>query len=274
MTRRSSIARCSSPEQLVASAFPSRGPWLENKRSTGSHVAATPRDHERLKRAGIEPIVGDIADIDELPLPRDLTHVFHAAARIGKEADSDWRKTFEMNSEVTGRLIAAARGARGFVFCSSGSTYAYQGRRPLREDDPPGVHLGVYSLSKIAAESVARFSAIEHGVPLTIIRIFSTYGPLGGAPADRLERIREGKEIVLHPDSPNNYNPIYEDDYVELGIRAMRGRRHTAPHRQLGGQRNCERRGLLHLSRRADRQRSRSSATTIGRHGQSGPTSL
>jgi UDP-glucuronate 4-epimerase len=25
----------------------------------------------------------------------------------------------------------------------------------------------------------------------------------------------------VHTDAPNNYNPIYEDDYVELGIRAM-----------------------------------------------------
>jgi len=68
---------------------------------------------------------------------------------------------------------------------------------------------------------VARFASAEHGVPLTIIRIFSTYGPLGGAPADRLARILEGKEVVLHPDAPNNYNPVYEDDYVQLGIRAM-----------------------------------------------------
>ena len=44
-------------------------------------------------RAGIEPIVGDIADLDELALPPELTHVFHAAARIGKDADSDWRRT-------------------------------------------------------------------------------------------------------------------------------------------------------------------------------------
>ena len=33
--------------------------------------------------------------------------------------------------------------------------------------------------------------------------------------------ILERKPIRLHPDQPNNYNPIYEDDYVELGIRAM-----------------------------------------------------
>jgi UDP-glucuronate 4-epimerase len=182
---------------------------------------SNPADLDRLRRAGIEPIVCDIADIDGASLPDGLTHVFHAAARIGKEADSDWRKTFFVNSEATGKLIARCEGARGFVFCSSGSTYAYQGARPLREDDPPGVHLGVYSLSKIAGESVARFSATERQVPLTIIRIFSTYGPLGGAPADRLRRICEGREIVLHPDSPNNYNPIYEDDYVRLGIRAL-----------------------------------------------------
>ena len=107
------------------------------------------------------------------------------------------------------------------MYCSTGSAYAYQGRRPLREDDPPGVHLGVYSLSKIAAEAVVRFASVEHSVPVTIIRIFSTYGPLGGAPADRLRRIRAGREVVLHPDAPNRYNPIYEDDYVRLGIRAL-----------------------------------------------------
>jgi len=38
---------------------------------------------------------------------------------------------------------------------------------------------------------------------------------------DRLEAILQRKPIRLHPDKPNNYNPIYEDDYVALGIRAM-----------------------------------------------------
>jgi hypothetical protein len=44
---------------------------------------------------------------------------------------------------------------------------------------------------------------------------------MGGAPADRLARIVAGKDVVLHPDAPNNYHPIYEDDYVRLGIRAL-----------------------------------------------------
>ncbi len=182
---------------------------------------SSPGDEARLVDAGIAPIVADMAELDASALPAGITHVFHAAARLGREASADWARAFETNAQATGRLIAACPGARGFVLCSSGSTYQYQGRRPLREDDPPGVHLGVYSLSKIAAEAVARFASAEHGVPLTIIRIFSTYGPLGGAPADRLARILDGKEVVLHPDAPNNYNPVYEDDYVQLGIRAM-----------------------------------------------------
>jgi UDP-glucuronate 4-epimerase len=180
-----------------------------------------PGDGERLRGAGIVPVVGDLADCDLGSLPAGLTHVFHAGALTGVAARSDWRTTFDVNADATGRLIAACKGVEGFVVCSTGSAYEYQGRRPLREDDPPGVHLGVYSLSKIAGESVARFASAQFRVPTTIIRIFSTYGPLGGAPADRLDRIRAGKPVVLHPDAPNNYNPIYEDDYVTLGIRAL-----------------------------------------------------
>ena len=83
------------------------------------------------------------------------------------------------------------------------------------------MHLGTYSLSKIAGEEVVRFAARQCASPLTIIRIFSTYGPEGGAPVTRLRRILDGEDIVLHPDAPNNYNPIFEDDYVRLAIRAL-----------------------------------------------------
>jgi nucleoside-diphosphate-sugar epimerase len=178
-------------------------------------------DAGRLSAAGITPLVADLERFDPATLPDGLTHVFHAAALIGPGARADWQRCFEVNAQASGQLVAACEGLQGFVYCSTGSAYAYQGQRPIREDDPPGVHLGNYSLSKIAGEAVVRFAACEHGVPLTIIRIFSTYGPEGGAPVDRLRRIVDGKDIVLHPDSPNNYNPIYEDDYVRLGIRAL-----------------------------------------------------
>jgi UDP-glucuronate 4-epimerase len=201
--------------------FPIARELARHHTAYGMARCSNPGDEERLRQAGIRPIVADVGSFDMARLPRGLTHVFHAAARTGRDAATDWQQTFETNAQATGRLVAACRGVGGFVFCSTGSAYEYQGHRPLREDDPPGVHLGVYSLSKIAAEQVVRFASIEHGVPVTVIRIFSTYGPLGGAPADRLARIVAGRDVVLHPDAPNNYNPIYEDDYVRLGIRAL-----------------------------------------------------
>ena len=154
--------------------------------------------------------------------PQGITHVFHAAARLGREVGDDWQQAFETNAQASGRLVAACAGA-AFVYCSTGSAYDYQGHRPLREDDPPGVHLGAYSLSKIAGEAVVRYAAGQTGSPLTIIRIFSTYGPEGGTPVNRLRRILRGEEVVLHPDAPNNYNPIFEDDYVRLGRPGPRG---------------------------------------------------
>ncbi|MFZ0250093.1 MAG: NAD(P)-dependent oxidoreductase [Acidimicrobiales bacterium] len=178
-------------------------------------------DRARLEGAGVVPIVADVATLDAGQLPDGITHVFHAAARLGREAqDRDWEQVFATNAHASGRLVAACAGA-AFVYCSTGSAYEYQGQRPLREDDPPGVHLGAYSLSKIAGEAVVRYAAEVAGSPLTIIRIFSTYGPEGGTPVNRLRRILRGEEIVLHPDAPNHYNPIYEDDYVRLALRAL-----------------------------------------------------
>ena len=178
-----------------------------------------PAARARLEAAGVVPVLADLGRADPASLP-DADYVFHAAAALGRDT-ADWRSAFEVNAAASGRLVARYRDAAGFVACSTGSVYEYQGARPLREDDPPGVHLGVYSLSKIAGEAVVDFAAREHAVPTTVIRIFSTYGPLGGAPAERLDRLVAGRDIRLHPDAPNRYNPIWEDDYVTLGIRAL-----------------------------------------------------
>lgn len=178
-----------------------------------------PTGRDRLAAAGIRPVALDIGAGDLSELPEDFTHVLHAAVDAGT---ADWNRCVQTNAHMSGELLYHCRTAKGFVLCSTGSIYAYQGHRPLTENDPPGVPLRAnYSFSKVAAEAVCTWIARRYRIPLTIIRICSTYGPEGGAPADRLDAMLAGKPIRLHPDAPNNYNPIYEDDYVELGIRAM-----------------------------------------------------
>jgi UDP-glucuronate 4-epimerase len=200
-------------------AFPIARALAERNEVWGAARLRKPGDRDKLEAVGITPVVLDMTDPDFTTLPDDFGYVFHAAVDTGTE---DWTRCVQTNAHNSGALLHHYRTARGFVFCSTGSVYGYQGRRPLRETDPPGVPLRPnYSFSKIAAESVCTWVADRYGIPLTIIRICSTYGPEGGAPADRLEMMLAGKPIRLHPDRPNNYNPIYEDDYVRLGIRAM-----------------------------------------------------
>jgi nucleoside-diphosphate-sugar epimerase len=178
-----------------------------------------PAERDKLTAAGVIPVAMDVSTGDFSSLPGDFTYVFHAAVDPGQ---GDWTSCVNTNAQRSGDLLYHCRSARGFVLCSTGSVYGYQGQRPLRESDPPGVPLRPnYSFSKIAAEQVCTWIATQHQIPLTIIRICSTYGPEGGAPADRLQMMLTHKPIRLHPDKPNNYNPIYEDDYVDLGIRAM-----------------------------------------------------
>jgi nucleoside-diphosphate-sugar epimerase len=173
----------------------------------------------RLSAVGVTPLRFELGRDDERQLP-EVDYVFHAGAALNIPP-ADWEWQFEVNVQATGRLLRRYAAVDGFVLCSTGSQYAYQGRRPLREDDPPGVHLGPYSVSKTAAEQLVQHLSREAGTACTIIRIFSTYGPEGGSPVDRFERLLAGKSIVLHPDAPNNYNPIFEADYVALGIRAL-----------------------------------------------------
>jgi UDP-glucuronate 4-epimerase len=200
-------------------AFPIARSLADHNEVWGVARFSNPSHWDRLAEIGVHPLRLDVSRSDFTDLPEDFTYVFHAATADGAE---DWPYCVETNAQAAGALLFHCRGVKGFVYCSTGSIYQYQGHRPLKEDDPPGVPLRAnYSFSKVAGEAVCTWVARQFEIPLAIIRICSTYGPLGGAPADRLESMLAGTPIRLHPDTPNNFNPIYEDDYVDMGVRAM-----------------------------------------------------
>jgi UDP-glucuronate 4-epimerase len=200
-------------------AFPIARSLAQRNEVWGAARLGKPGDREKLTAAGIRPLALDMSSGDLSAVADDFNYVFHAAVDAGT---GEWVSCVQTNAHHSGDLLLHCRKAKGFVYCSTGSIYGYQGQRPLTEADKPGVPLRAnYSFSKVAGESVCTWVAEHFNIPLTIIRICSTYGPEGGAPADRLKVMLEGKPVRLHPDKPNNNNPIYEDDYVELGIRAM-----------------------------------------------------
>ena len=167
-------------------AFPIARALARRNEVWGAARFSKPGDRDKLTAAGIRPLQVDMSSGDLSAVPEDFTYVFHAAVDPGL---GDWRRCVRTNAHNSGELLHHCRKAKGFVYCSTGSIYLYQGQRPLTEADGPGVpDRANYSFSKIAGEAVCTWVAGQFAIPLTIIRICSTYGPQGGAPADRLRQ--------------------------------------------------------------------------------------
>jgi UDP-glucuronate 4-epimerase len=170
-------------------------------------------DREQLEKLGVRCIALDLADGSFDAVPDDFTVVLHFAVVKSGKFDYD----LAANAEGTGRLMAHCRRARAFLHCSSGGVYRHQGpQHPAKEGDPFGDNhrllMPTYSICKIAAETMARFAARQWGLPTTIARLSVPYGDNGGWPWFHLVMMRGGQPVPLHPERPNLFNPIHEDD--------------------------------------------------------------
>ena len=168
----------------------------------------------RARGAGLKPIQIDLASDSLDSLPDDFTYVLNFA--VVKTNRFDY--AMAANAEGVGRLMHRCRRVKAFFHCSSAAVYAYQGHRPAKESDPYGDNhralLPTYSISKIAAETMARFASREWQIPTTIARFSVPYGDNGGWPWFHLMMMQSRHPIPVHPDKPNTYNPIHEDDYI------------------------------------------------------------
>ena len=173
-------------------------------------------DRERLEAVGVRCVAADLGSSSLDAVPRDVDVVLHLA--VAKSRDADFDRDLTANAEGTGRLMSHCRRAKAFLVCSSTGVYQDAGHVPLEETHPLGdnhrVILTTYSICKIATEAVARFCAREWNIRTTIARLNVPYGDNGGWPALHLEQVLAGRPIAVHPNAPNVYNPIHEDDIL------------------------------------------------------------
>jgi nucleoside-diphosphate-sugar epimerase len=177
-----------------------------------------PQQKRMIEAAGARAITFDLADEDLSPLPKSVDVVINYAVlppNFGNLA-------YDVNTGATGRLARRYRDCEAFVHGSTGSLYEYQGERPLREDDPYGLHSAGenYAASKIGAEYLLKHLSVDYDLPVTIVRIFSFYGPRGGGVTQRVDLVAQGKPVSVYPGVRNVHTPLYEDDYVEKTIAA------------------------------------------------------
>jgi UDP-glucuronate 4-epimerase len=169
---------------------------------------------EHLEKAGIRCETVDLAAGDFTGLPADFDYVLNlAVAKSG-----DWDADLGANAESVGLLMAHCRTAKAFLHCSSTAVYDPPDDEPRTERAALGDNhkplFPTYSISKIAAEVVARSTARVLDVPTTIARLNVPYGDNGGWPYYLMEMMLAGIPIPVPPGGPARYNPIHEDDII------------------------------------------------------------
>ncbi|MCA1220729.1 NAD-dependent epimerase/dehydratase family protein [Streptomyces sp. 8L] len=169
-----------------------------------------------LEDAGVHTLRADLTDAD-LPTLPDADFVLNFAV----SRTNDWDVDLDANADGLAALMYACRGARAVLHCSTTAVYQRHGHRRFAEGDPLGDnHRGggamfeTYSISKIAAEAMARSCARRLNLPTTIARLNVPYGDHSGWPVFLLESMLADRPIFVHEDGPSEYQPIHHDDMM------------------------------------------------------------
>jgi nucleoside-diphosphate-sugar epimerase len=171
---------------------------------------------DALEALGVQCVEVDLAKADFAAVASDFDYVANfAVLKSGK-----WNLDVNLYAESISLLMEHTRSAKAFLHCSSTGVYQPAGAHELKETDPLGDNhramMPTYSISKIAAEVMVRYSARRFGIPTTIARLNVPYGDEGGWPAFHLAMMRAGQPIPVHADRPNLFNPIHHDDIARM----------------------------------------------------------
>jgi UDP-glucose 4-epimerase len=174
----------------------------------------------------------DCSDVRELLVAIDKTDaiVHLAGCKIPRYGDA--LKTLESNvAGMTAVCRAAVACDCDLVFASTSDVYG-NAPIPLAEDGPlvlgpPTSRRWAYAVSKLHGEHLALGFAEDHGVRVTILRLFGSYGPRnhpswwGGPQAAFIEALLDGRNMEIHGDGRQRRSFTYVTDTVDGIVRAL-----------------------------------------------------
>jgi len=148
--------------------------------STGRHANLAAAESSSSLRF-IEATVSDaLPTLD----PSDFDEIYHLAAAVGVRLVLERPiGTIETNVHETSSILRFATDAdTACLIASTSEVYGKGVRSPFREDDdvvygPTTLRRWSYACSKAIDEYLALAHHAEHGLPVTIVRLFNTVGP-------------------------------------------------------------------------------------------------
>ncbi|WP_127901800.1 SDR family NAD(P)-dependent oxidoreductase [Solirhodobacter olei] len=154
--------------------------------------------------------------------------VVHLAAQAGVRYSIEAPQSYvTANLQGTFELLEAARAhpPAHMLMASTSSVYGANTEMPYRETDKADAQMSFYAATKKANEAMAHSYAHLYGLPVTMFRFFTVYGPWGRPDMALFKFTRailEGQPIDIYNHGEMMRDFTYVDDLVE-GIHRLIG---------------------------------------------------
>ncbi len=176
----------------------------------------------------IEADIHDITAMEQVFATYRPRYIAHLAAMAGPRPSIAQPVLYEtVNVGGTVILLDLARRyeTRSFVFASTSSVYGQTTKLPFTETDPTDHPLSPYAATKKAGEVLAYTFHHLYGIPITVVRLFTVYGPRGRpdmTPFLFVDKMVRGESFILFNGGENLYRDYtYVDDIVTGVIAAL-----------------------------------------------------
>ena len=120
----------------------------------------------------------DICKISYLDFPEKINYIMHLAAITDPiYCQKNPKECFNVNVNGTQNILELARRKDSkIIFFSTSHVYGIPKRLPVKEGDPKHPN-SIYSDSKLDAEIICESYSRTYGLDVSIVRLFSVYGP-------------------------------------------------------------------------------------------------
>ena len=146
--------------------------------------------------------------------------IIHLAAQAGVRYSIDKPRTY-LSSNIMGTYnvieLAHKVKVKHLMIASSSSVYGANKKTPYSENDSVKLQMSIYASTKLATESIAHSYSNVWGIPTTVLRFFTVYGPWGRpdmALFKFTKSILKGKKIDIYNKGKLYRDFTYIDDIV------------------------------------------------------------
>lgn len=188
---------------------------------------------EAAKNPRFEFHLVDITDAEKLRAVSEGVQVFAHLAAFKIPRYGGRLQTLMVNSQGTLNVLRlAAEQKAKFIFTSTSDVYGKNPAVPFSETSdcvlgPSTVARWAYAGSKLFDEHLAIAYSESHGIPVTILRIFGSYGPRqhlswwGGPQSVFIDAILNGEPIPIHGDGMQTRSFTFVSDTVSGILAAL-----------------------------------------------------